>query len=435
MSFRDYKELSGFFVASGVKRAYFKLLAENDNCKQQIYLGGSFEAINRLPFGAVKVYTDLKKPNFKASVDLYWIDDNRNIAKAPNAQLILYPKYPEVRLSGFLSGCPIAPSSYMQPVPASERRHNNEKDGRVLIFGITEDRRIFLYLAIQGSPVAESLNEISCDENNIFNDYPLMISDNSRTELIKRLKDIHTHGWYLSRRLDGQGNLIMPYNAQNGGGYTLEALFNLVPNGKAEPDFMGWELKAHSSSRLTLMTPEPDAGFYGDHGVKEFVIKYGHETGNDVLYFTGTHKVGEINSKTELGLFLNGFDQIKNKITDLSGGIVLSDKNGFPAAVWSFRRLIEHWGRKHAKTVYVNFEKAEIGESVFYSYNSPVYLCEGTDFSLFLTSMKSGHVIYDPGSKVMNVSGKSRVKARSQFRIGFKQINALYKKYDEINLN
>ena len=36
---------------------------------------------------------------------------------------------------------------------------------------------------------------------------------------------------------------------------------------------MGWEMKAYSGDRITLMTPEPDGGMYGENGVKVFVRK------------------------------------------------------------------------------------------------------------------------------------------------------------------
>lgn len=35
---------------AGAARLYFKRLAPNDNSRNQVYLGGSFEAINALPF-------------------------------------------------------------------------------------------------------------------------------------------------------------------------------------------------------------------------------------------------------------------------------------------------------------------------------------------------------------------------------------------------
>ena len=49
----------------------------------------------------------------KADVRFFWLDEEV-LHPAPNAQLILYPKYPEVRMSGFLMGCSKAPSELMR---------------------------------------------------------------------------------------------------------------------------------------------------------------------------------------------------------------------------------------------------------------------------------------------------------------------------------
>ena len=52
---------------------------------------------------------------------------------------------------------------------------------------------------------------------------------------------------------------------------TLEAELGITPNGYAEPDFMGWEVKQYGvtdfiairpRSPVTLMTPEPTGGIY-----------------------------------------------------------------------------------------------------------------------------------------------------------------------------
>ena len=171
----------------------------------------------------------------------------------------------------------------------------------------------------------------------------------------------------------------MPYTARNGGGYTLEALFGIVPNGISAPDFLGWELKAYSSGRVTLMTPEPDTGYYGTKGVEAFVRKYGRPIANDVLYFTGTHRANEKCTGSGHTLTLRGFDLLARKIVDVDGGIELVDSTKAVSAGWSFKGLIEHWGRKHASAAYVKYEKQDTTPPN-YRYLSPVLLGEGTDF-------------------------------------------------------
>ena len=91
----------------GASRIYAKKLAPNDNSKNQIYLGGDFSALNIVPHS--DVYSDASdvagavRDRAKAAIDFYWVDSD-GLHRAPNAGLILYPKYPEVRMSGFLSG-------------------------------------------------------------------------------------------------------------------------------------------------------------------------------------------------------------------------------------------------------------------------------------------------------------------------------------------
>ena len=137
MVFANVSQLIARFKDLGAERIFCKHLAENDNSKQQIYLGGNFEVLSFFPHGEITAFPELKFPNFKATLDFYWVD-SEHVEKAKGAQLILYPAYPEVRLSGFLAGCRTAPSEHLQQIPQDQRRG---KDGRVLIFGTTSDRR------------------------------------------------------------------------------------------------------------------------------------------------------------------------------------------------------------------------------------------------------------------------------------------------------
>ncbi len=49
----DLAHLRALMMVAGVRRLVAKRLAENDNSKNQIYLGGGFEALNVLPFGDI----------------------------------------------------------------------------------------------------------------------------------------------------------------------------------------------------------------------------------------------------------------------------------------------------------------------------------------------------------------------------------------------
>jgi len=302
-----------------------------------------------------------------------------------------------------------------------------------LILGITGTNRIYAFLATRGSSIAASLVRANLNQqttSGVFCKLPLPGVVDTKALLLARLGGISRAGWHRSHRLD-RGGQIMEYRAPNGGGYTLEALLGIIPNGRSEPDFMGWELKAFSKDKITLMTPEPDGGYYERRGVEAFVRRYGHDAGNNTLYFTGVHKANVPNMKTGMTLLLDGFDAETRRIINPSGGIILDSSEGEVGARWSFSRLLEHWGRKHSQAAYVKYTRQKCAGTFVYRYLNPVWLGEGTDFSTFLQAMSQGIVYYDPAPKVMNCNGiHSRVKARSQFRIGFTRIRNLYRAFE-----
>ncbi|MCK6405595.1 MAG: MvaI/BcnI restriction endonuclease family protein [Rhodocyclaceae bacterium] len=419
------------FAQLGAVKAFCKPLAENDNSKQQIYLGGNLDAVQIFPLHEIEAESKGKDSTYKTKLEFYWITPD-SIERAKGAQLILYPQYPEVRLSGFLRGCKNAPNEMLRPVPKDQRQHNNGTDGRVLFFGVTASGMTLAYLAPADSDLAKELllraakNEFPYES--VFLTLPLFGRD-SKSILLEKLADIRNHGWQPSIRLNNKGE-VQPYKARNGGGYTLEALLGVIPNGRAEPDFLGWEVKAHSSSRVTLMTPEPTGGMYGERGVKAFVSKFGSPTENDTLYFTGTHRAGTRNKKTGLNMVVRGFNPAKAVIEDVNGAVELQTDNGDCAAAWLFTDLMIGWNRKHAQAAYVSYESEKILAPA-YRYFSPVLLGEGTDFNRYLSALTSGFIIFDPASKIMNASSdKSSVKPRSQFRTSVKHLQMLYEKFE-----
>jgi hypothetical protein len=60
-------------------------------------------------------------------------------------------------------------------------------------------------------------------------------------------------------------------------------------------------------------------------------------------------------------------------------------------------------------------------------YSNKVILGTGTDFQLFLSEMAKGHIYYDPGIKMENISTKPKIKKRSQFRIKSQHLPNLYR--------
>lgn len=83
------------------------------------------------------------------------------------------------------------------------------------------------------------------------------------------------------------------------------------------------EITAYGSEKITLMTPQPDSGLYKQAGAETFVRHFGVPTGDDTLYFTGTHRVGKRCKKTGLTAFVRRYDIARNCIADVEGAVEL----------------------------------------------------------------------------------------------------------------
>lgn len=422
---------------NGAKYFYAKILSANDNSKNQVYLGSDFTSLNIIPYSSVEEDSSLRagsvRDRAKAQVSFFWLDAD-GCSPAPNTQLILYPKYPEVRISGFLLGAERSPSELMK----------SREAGRVLFLGICSDGRVLGHVVSAVSSLAHEIKEAapSLETIGVFFDLQpfLQTGRDSRETLLDTLHSIHMKGWINSQRLNGTGQVI-PYNARNGGGYTLEAELGISPNGRSEPDFLGWEVKQYGvsdfvrytpKSPVTLMTPEPTAGLYKEQGVETFLRRHGYPDTSgkeNRINFGGVYATSRsFHHMTRLALRLKGYDPDKQKITDMNGGILLLDRDENIAASWSFSGLLEHWNRKHAKAVYV--PSLMQGPPAEYRYGSMIQLCEETDFLLFLKALSEGAVYYDPAIKMeQNNAGKIIIKRRSQFRIRHQQLAGLYQRF------
>ncbi len=429
----------------GVERIFVKRLAGNDNSKQQIYLGPDLSALPMLPQRPIEARAGTSrkpgaagKPIFRMSVDWHWLDRNGAAQPAPHTKLIYYPQFPEVRLSGFLKGAGAGPGSLMQ----STRRI----EGRYLLFGIGGANRVIGVVVPPETATAREIDALELPRfNKLFAEMSTLkpLKGSSRDLLIARLKEIHEKGWIVAKHLEPDGSVVSPYEKMNSGGYTLEAEFGIVPNGDAEPDFLGWELKqfrlpdcaSRSSVALTLMTPEPDGGYYKDEGAEAFVRRYGYmNTGiPDRMDFTGRHIVGTPSERTRTTLRLEGIEPSTGAMLSADGGIVLCrDGENHPAARWSFAKLLEHWQRKHQQAAYVPSLTRADPKSHFYC--PIVRLAEGTAFAKLLKVFALGHAYYDPGMKIEQATARPKTKRRSQFRIGTKHLESLYDRWEPIDV-
>jgi len=432
----NLQNLKKLFIDNGCQKLYVKKLSPNDNSKNQVYLGGSFEILNIFPIAEIKTEEagDWNRERFKASINFSWIGDDGNIYPAPNSQLILYPKYPEVRFSGFLARCENSPSELMTQRLAD----------RLLFLSISNKGEILGYVTAPNSELANEFKAIKADDEiGIFKVIDLPKAVNNRVKLLDELYRIHQLDWITSKRLDKDGN-ILPCVSSNCGGYTLEAELGITPNGYSEPDFLGWEVKQFgvsnferiNSSVITLMTPEPTDGIYKTQGAADFLMKYGYpdKTGReDRINFGGVHKAGLRHNSTNLEMQLIGYDQESGKIRNSNGRIALVDVAGNEAASWSFSSMLLHWNRKHNQACYVP-SLSEIAHERKYKYGNKIILGTGTDFTLFLKQMAIGNIYYDLGIKMENVSTKPKIKKRSQFRIKSQFLGELYKDNEIVEL-
>jgi hypothetical protein len=421
----------------GASRFYAKRLSPNDNSKNQVYLGGDFSALNIIPHHAIEKdeapVADAKRERLKAKVTFSWIDDG-GIFPAPAAQLILYPRYPEVRFSGFLLGSRGAPSKVMA----------TRDPGRVIVLGICPSGQIFGYAAAPDDPLArEIVRRAELRQIGVFVEIPDEPgASDTRTKILSALKDIHQKGWIESQRLIAGGTRI-PYTAPNGGGFTLEAELGIIPNGRSEPDYHGWEVKQfgvtdfvrfRAKSPITLMTPEPTGGTYGDVGITKFMDLYAYPDKKGRAHrmnFGGVYACDrDFHPTTGLRLRLVGYSATRKTDIDIQkGGIALLAKNDELAAFWPFIGLMEHWNRKHNQAAYVPSMFRSLQPA--YRYGAKIQLCELTDFFMFLNAIEAGVIYYDPAIKAV---GSVVLKRRSQFRIREPNIPSLYGKHEFLDL-
>lgn len=426
---------------------YVKELSPNDNSKNQIYFGGDFSVLNIIPFKEIIKDSsgERKTETFKSKLDFFWLGDTGELFQAPNAQLILYPDYPEVRFSGFLLGCKQSP----------KEKISSRLEGRLLFLGIDADGKVIGYVSLADSATNREYHSRKGEEKTgVFNILTIKSkreTDDSRLQLINELQKIHRKGWIESARLDKNGTIV-PCNSRNCGGYTLEAELGIRANSKSEPDFLGWEVKSYGvktfnrlgSAKLTLMDHSPDGGYFYEKGADAFIQKYGYADRSGIANrknFGGVHKIGFRQKTTGLYMHVSDYDLQLHKVKSASLSVSLIDNNDKVAASWSYKSILEHWIKKHSRACYIPSIQRDISHGISsnkqYQYGNMLLLGIQTDVNYFLRELALGNVYYDPGFKLENIGSsvsRQAAKVRSLFRINVAKIPALYKKSETINL-
>ena len=86
-----FKQLKEVFSINDCDTIYYKKLAKNNNSKQQIYFGKSFDILNEIPFGSV-VKSD-RGEAWHANLDYSWIGEDGKLYKAPISKPIPTAEY------------------------------------------------------------------------------------------------------------------------------------------------------------------------------------------------------------------------------------------------------------------------------------------------------------------------------------------------------
>lgn len=437
----DLETVFSMFRDNGVTEILFKVLPQNANSKNQVYLGGKdpseFAKIptgEMIPHASTSMKSGVQDAVFHAALDFHWLTEQGGLAHAPHAKMIFYPQYPEVRFSGFLKGCRDAPATLWS------REKRGTEPGRILLLGLGNGSKVIGLTLPPEAPAAREI--IATGPHAAYEVMSILAMPgqhrvNGFDQLMAALCEIHKRDWVDSRRLDSTG-AVVPCKASNCNGNTLEALLGIRSNGYSLPDFMGWEVKARQvpnvekpgASVVTLFTPEPALGHYVELGIEAYIRKYGYvdKKGRpDRLNFGGTYSTTKgVHADTGLQLVLDGFDPETMKYA-ANGGVLLVDRKGNVAAGWPFAKLLDHWKIKHAHAAFVPCQM-RCDPQLQYRYGRNVLLGEGAEFKLLLNAFHEGNVYYDPGIKLENASTPTPTwKKRSQFRTRSLVLPSLYR--------
>lgn len=430
MGIASIDELRGLLAGQGVRTAWVKFLSKKqDNEKNQIYLGGGLDGVTNLFPATIHARSASEstakrgakpgKPKLEARLDFAWLGANGARYDAPGTRIIDYFQYPEVRMSGFLAGCEFAPDALRRDLQAGYGQ-------RILVMGTASDGKVLgLVLAERDDPVVGAFPDLPLQGGrgvlhvlNIDGDATAEPADLLRGEI----EAIVRGGWYSSRIR--KGDVIEPFKGSQGGGYTLEALLGVAANGNKAPDKHGFEIKAYSGSRISLMTPTPDYGWQGVHSFREFMDRYGlpGQKNDGSLRFTGLYRVGKPNEKTGFELRVTGYDAVNDSFEDADriGVEIFDSAEKEIVAGWSLEKLANCWNAKHANALYIGFENRE-GEDGLrdYRYADSWVTGTGTDVWKLLRAIANGMVFYDPADTIY---ADGRPKVRSQWRINARDL-------------
>ena len=414
-------------MSRGAEQIYIKLLKPNNNSKNQIYVAGNFDVLQMFPmseFSLSEGTSEKKKQSsqiMKAQLPLYWISENgEKICPARFATLILYPQYPEIRISGILRGCELAPRQII----------NHKIAGRILVLGVKRgaDPAIYAFALEPDANAAKEANALikAGEFEEAGNEVLLRLLSHETPEdyIFNVLSNIDFNQAYDPFRLTITGDRI-PTHDRNAPGYTLEGLLGIGANSVAGSDIGEWELKTielknypmpNPSARVSLLTAEPDIGLY-DSDFQAFMNKYATSRTSSRLNFTGPWTIPKGVSKN-LKLIYNAADKEIQLRSESSQELV---------AGWDLLGLVNHWKNKHQHAAFISYRKTEDARIQFSPF---IGLGQGAGLGRFLNAVQSGLLIYDPGVKSELHKNEWKAHKRNQWRTTLKDLPWIYKSFD-----
>lgn len=422
----------------GAEVALLKTLPKNANDKNQIYLASDFGVLYDLfdltfaergnSASATKRRSSSADSILEAVFNSFqWVTRDGRLVTARKVKAIIYPQYPEARLSGIQTVENTMPQSlsvgYTKGNPGAKR---------LLVLGKL--------------PQGKCVGIVYIDYDDKFEAEIGALPGFERARACKRL-DIYQNNSHmlevdlravLGRSFDGcrMGTMMqkLPFSGTQVCGYTLEHALGIVPNSGSDGDLHGIELKTHTQAKVTLFTPEPDGGLYAAN-FGEFMHRFGYTDKDGNLRLTGIHRAGVMCSQSRLTLFVRErrkedgvmveYDPNTPLTPKVDGvDVALVDETGFAAATWSLERLMNCWGAKHNEVVYIPAVKEvnpnEAARLAGYEYRitfgATVMWCKHTSAERLLKAIQEGMIFLDPAPK-LHTTNPSLSKRRAQWRV------------------
>ena len=412
-SFNSLEAITTALKDLGCEQAFVKLLAANqDNAKNQIFVGSTSAVMDFFPgktsvrrpsTSSKKSHSEIGRNIPVSLINLSWVWPTGRPCPAPEAKLINYLQYPEVRLSGFLKGCQRSPQALRETKMASYGK-------RVLILGLAGERIFGIVVTdVDGSAVINALASLDAwAVSSAFGILPIPSSAATlnRAALERELREIIGKEYASCELKELEKGPVLKRSNRHVG-YTLEALLGIKMNGNPGPDKHGFEVKAIGSEKVSIATTQPDSGFRSDSSFREYINRFGWPSKRHpgARVFNGTHKFGVLCPSSGATLGITHWDCEHDRptwieepeihLTHKASDVVISG--------WTYGHIKDHWVRKHAGAVYVEATSIRKDKGQYpshYIFGPRIAFATGTSPTYLLRQIAQRRVVLDPGDEV-----------------------------------